>query len=1069
MLIELFLDMRLRLVLFLVLVTLLASSSAFAQTGAGRAEAVVLSDGQDKYPLGLHLEILRDPSREITIREVTSADYQDQFTPSQVEAPNFGFQKAVYWARFQVRNQAEQNSSWVLELDFVNMHYVDLYLPSPDGVSYEVKEAGVMRPYENRDFPFRRQAFKLEIPRGSEQTVYMRFQNEASMTLPLTLWSRGAFTNYMLLDQLVFGIFFGAMIVMAVYNLLLWYAIKERTYLYLVLFIVNILGSNFLYRGIAYQFVRFNSPWLATSLLLVFLGLEIYFLLRFTHEFLNIKTISPRLHRASQVYGVLILATIILAPFGPYQLIGPIQLFLATILLIAIVILTVSFGWAGSRPARYLIFSWIFFFFTGILFSLTRLGLISSTPFTEEFSNYALIWMVAVWSVALADQVNTLKEESASTNRQLQESESRLLQFLEAMPVGVVVYGTDLKPRYINRETKRLLTNPSSGVSPDMSLQRSLQQAIDYFSFRVAGTDQPYPLKKMPAIRAMREGRPTETYDIEINLGDQRIPTESWASPLFNASGEVEGAIVAFRDIRERLEKEALLHDSEARYRRLVETMNEGLGVSDDQDRFSYVNPRLAEMLGYAQDEMIGRPMVEFFNQKNRAIIADQLARRRAGEEQPYTLTWCRKDGRDLHTLVAPAVVFDQKGKYLRSIAVVTDISEQVKASELLDQLVAKRTHEISTLMEVSRAVASTLELEPLLQVILEELKSVVDFEGAAIYSIEDRHLSTLNFPLLVEKKKAVLLAEPLIREISQDERAIRSQAFIISDLQANTEDALYFRRIGADFLDFNSGKMRSWMGIPLKFKDKLVGILSVHHHLVDYYTPKDANLAFALANQTAVTIENARLYRQARTAAASIERSRLARELHDSVTQALYCLTLYAEATRAALRAGKVEVAEKHLDEVVIVAREGMGDLRLLIFELRPPVLDEEGLVGALRVRLETVESRAGIKTELLVDGKPNLPDEVEKEVYWSMHEALNNVLKHARAENVSLNLRFQNGSATVILQDDGVGYDISNPNQSNGMGLKNITERVERLGGDLRIESSPGEGTLVRIELEL
>jgi len=1192
--------MKSRLVLFSLFIALLISSPAFAQEGAQKGDTVVLSDGQNKYSVGLHMEILRDPSGELTIQDVTSAAYQDQFTLSQAETPNFGFQKAAYWVRFRILNQAKQNSSWVLELEFVNMHYVDLYLPTASGSSYQVKQSGMMRPFNSRDIPFRLLAFNLDVPPGNEQTVYLRFQSEASMTLPLVLWSRNAFTGYMLLDQLNNGLLTGALIIMALYNLMLWLLIRERSYLYLVLFIASNLGTSIFYRGIGVQFFHFSSPRVATSLLLVFLGLEIFFVLIFFTELLDLKTNSPKLHRGSHFFSGALILTILLAPFGSYQLIGVTQLILGVMIFTAIAVVVLYYLWAGSRLARFLLVSWIFFIFAGILLAFTRMGLLSSTPFSENFTQVGMVWMVAVWSLALADRVNTLKAEAETTSRQLKTSENHMTQFLDAMPVGVVVFGTDLEPRYINREVQRLLTDPSKGVFPDFSLQRTLEETRDYFSFRITGTDQPYPLEQLLAVRAMRERQSASAEDVEIGLGDQRIPIEAWASPLFDTSGDVSGAVVAFRDIHERLQREAelresldmrrlaleggrlgiwsidLVHEdisldartreifgladdepvtlelvfslihpedrgriqesferhldpqsdgtiegemrivqpngsiswvsargdtvfggqgakrrairlvgivmdmtqrkeaeqalemSVARFRKLVETMNEGLGVLDEHGTFTYVNPRLAEMLGYTPDEMLGRSGMDFFDQPNRAIVADQLVRRRLGEQGSYQITWCRKDGCDLHTLVTPAAVFDQDGKFVHSIAVVTDISEQVRVQQLLDQRVAERTHELETLLEVSQVMVSTLELEPLLQLILDQLNSVVDFSGAVIYSMADRHLSTRNFPLLVEKEKAMHMAMTLMQELSQDERLLHSEAIFITDLQADTEDGLFLRHTAAGFLDINSSQMRSWMGIPLKFKDHFIGVLSVYHNQVDYYTAKDARLAFAFANQAAVAIENARLYRQAQAVAASKERGRLARELHDSVTQALYSLTLYAGATRAALHAGKLEAAEKNLEEVVAVAREGMGDLRLLIFELRPPILDEEGLVGALQVRLEAVERRAGIKTEFYAQGEPDLSNEIEKELYWSVHEALNNVLKHARAKNVSLNLHFQNGSAAITLQDDGVGFDASRFDRSNGMGLKNVTDRIQKLGGSLKIESNPGEGTIFHIKLE-
>jgi len=1046
--------MKSRLILLPLLFAFLASFPVFAQTGTQTPGTVMLGDGQDKYSLGRNLEILRDPTGELTIQDVTSAGYQDQFHLSQVDTPNFGFQKAVYWVRFRALNQSKENSNWVLGLEFANMHYADLYLPSTDGSSYVVKKSGVMRPYENRDIPFHRLTFNLNIPPGDEQTVYLRFQSEASMTIPLVLWSSDAFTGFMLRDQLAYGLISGAMIIMALFNLLLWLLIRERTYLFLVMFIISQQCSNFIYRGVIYQFIQFNTPKVPTSLLLIFLGLEVFFVLRFVVELLGLRANSPKLYRGSIYYGAALILTVLLAPFGPYQLIGRIQLILGIVLFTAIIIVTGKLLRAGSRTARFLFVSWIWFIFTGILFALTRLGLLSSTPFTENSTQVALVWMVAVWSLALADRVNILKTEADNTSQRLSESEERFRATFERAAVGMANVSPTGHFIRINDRFCEIV-----GYSRDEMLAHSYQD-ITHPDDLEADRQQVDRLLRGEVVSSSWEKR-------YLHKGGKTVWVNLTTTLLREDTGEPSYFISVINDLT--VHKQALqaLEESETGYRRLVETMNEGLGVLDANDNLIYVNPRLAEMLGFPQNEMIGLQFAEFFDDENRKIVADKLTKQRAGEQKPYQITWCRKDGCDLHTLVTPAAVFDQSGKYLRSIAVVTDISEQVIASRLLDQRVAERTHELSTLLEVSRVVVSTLELEPLLQIILDQLKSVVDFNGAVIYSMPDRLLSTRNFPLLVGREKAMLLAETLMREFSQDERILRGEVIFIADLQADTEDGLFLRRTAADFLDISSTDMRSWMGIPLRFKNHLIGVLSVYHHHPDYYTPEDAHLAFAFANQAALAIENARLYRQAQVIAATEERSRLARELHDSVTQALYSLTLYAGATQAALHAGKLDVAEKNLDEVVEVAREGMGDLRLLIFELRPPILDEEGLLGALQTRLEAVERRAGIRTDFHSEGEPDLPGDVEKELYWSIHEALNNVLKHARAKNVSLDLQFWDGSATITLQDDGAGFDVSGLDQQNGMGLKNVADRVEKIGASLTIQSTPGEGTIFCIKL--
>ena len=247
-----------------------------------------------------------------------------------------------------------------------------------------------------------------------------------------------------------------------------------------------------------------------------------------------------------------------------------------------------------------------------------------------------------------------------------------------------------------------------------------------------------------------------------------------------------------------------------------------------------------------------------------------------------------------------------------------------------------------------------------------------------------------------------------------------------------------------------------------------MIGVLSAHAAQEAYFTPEISELMQAFANQIALIFENNRLYTQAQLLAAASERDRLARELHDSVTQSLYSVRLYAEAVRSALKSGRLPAAEKNLEQLTAIARDGMSNLRLLIFELRPPVLEELGLIGALQKRLEMVENRAGIQADFSVLGEPDLLPDIETQLYWVVYEALTNVLKHAKAKHVSLCFDFSDGRATVFLHDDGVGFDPASLNQKMGGGLKNIIDRVESIGGKLHVDSKSGEGTSIRIVLE-
>ena len=223
--------------------------------------------------------------------------------------------------------------------------------------------------------------------------------------------------------------------------------------------------------------------------------------------------------------------------------------------------------------------------------------------------------------------------------------------------------------------------------------------------------------------------------------------------------------------------------------------------------------------------------------------------------------------------------------------------------------------------------------------------------------------------------------------------------------------------------------------------------------------------MAQVLVRQERLVAENARLHERARQAAVLEERQRLARELHDSVTQALYGVSLQAEAATRALTAGDTSPVAASLTEIRETTHEALGEMRLLLFELRPPLLEERGLYGALQSRLGAVESRAGLVTELQGEGAERLAPELEQELYRLAQEALNNVLKHAHARHVVVQLDVSPESAILEVADDGVGFEPSLRNDG-GFGLRGMHERAARLGGTLQVESAPGQGTRVRVE---
>jgi signal transduction histidine kinase len=256
-------------------------------------------------------------------------------------------------------------------------------------------------------------------------------------------------------------------------------------------------------------------------------------------------------------------------------------------------------------------------------------------------------------------------------------------------------------------------------------------------------------------------------------------------------------------------------------------------------------------------------------------------------------------------------------------------------------------------------------------------------------------------------------------------------------------------------------------LSVPLIVQDQDYGAITVYYQSPRDFSEEDLRLAMSVADQVALAVESARLREQAEQSAALEERGRLARELHDSVTQSLYSVTMYTEAAARLMTAGQETNAAEFLRDARDTAQEALREMRLLIYQLRPPILEKGGLAVALQVRLDAVERRGGIRAELVVDGEDRLPAAVQTELHQIAQEALNNALKHAHANEVQVHLSFGDATTCLEVRDDGVGFDLGVGKTRGGLGLRGMRERVQKISGQLKIASAPGQGTKVVVEV--
>jgi signal transduction histidine kinase len=203
--------------------------------------------------------------------------------------------------------------------------------------------------------------------------------------------------------------------------------------------------------------------------------------------------------------------------------------------------------------------------------------------------------------------------------------------------------------------------------------------------------------------------------------------------------------------------------------------------------------------------------------------------------------------------------------------------------------------------------------------------------------------------------------------------------------------------------------------------------------------------------------------------AAVMEERKRLARELHDSVTQSLYSLTLFAEWGQGLVEVGENKLAGERMARMGEVARQALKEMRLLVYELRPTALEQDGLLGVLQHRLAAVEERSGVTARLLAEPLQDVSPAVEEALYHITQEALNNALKHAAANSVTVRVCQDSDGIMLEVIDDGIGFNPEAVRGKGGIGLVSMQERAEQLGGKLDVISAPGAGARVRATLNV
>lgn len=370
-------------------------------------------------------------------------------------------------------------------------------------------------------------------------------------------------------------------------------------------------------------------------------------------------------------------------------------------------------------------------------------------------------------------------------------------------------------------------------------------------------------------------------------------------------------------------------------------------------------------------------------------------------------------------------------------------------------EIAEKEQREFSeALRDIFALLTSTLDLTEVLGRILSNLGRIVPHDSASITMLEDEHIWLVSQRHDPRRDTQELVAERQMQfEYREYLEAMfaTGQPITVADLQSDRQ-----MRSAAQ-----QANVHGYIGAPILLQSRIIGFVNVYSEEIDFFKSNHAERLMAFAELAAIAIQNARLYQESQELAAVKERQRLARDLHDSVSQTLFTSRNMAE---SALRRWDKDPARARelTEEVYRLTMTALAEMRILLLELRPASLTQVSLKQLFEQYLQPIQDRHPFNLQMAIDDVPLLPPDVQIALYRIAQEALNNIDKHARAEQVIVRVSARDDGVELLISDNGEGFDASEVSTTS-LGLGIMRERAESVGASLKIESRQGIGTRI------
>lgn len=511
----------------------------------------------------------------------------------------------------------------------------------------------------------------------------------------------------------------------------------------------------------------------------------------------------------------------------------------------------------------------------------------------------------------------------------------------------------------------------------------------------------------------------------------------------------------------------------------IIDSLDDELIVLDSQLRITQANRRLR--LNHKGEEIVGCYCYEVTHQLNHpcrppSCVCPVGKVWQTGK--PIRVTHVHTTNREGATMeryieVSASPLRDGTGEITQVVELTRDITE----SKDLEKRILEANRQLVALNAIARTVSQSLSLDVILNSALDKVLELIGGEIGGILLLDEKS-QTLSYRVhrglseqFVRGTAGLALGEGIAGQVAE-----QRETLVVDDI---SKDPGVSRRAAVA-----EEGIRAFVGVPLKSKDKVVGVLTIASREPRPFSQQEVQLLTAMGHQLGIAIENAELYRELQfkeqmraellrqiISAQEDERRRVARELHDVTSQALATLGVRLEVLMAP-RVSDSKDIETQLEEMKSLLTTTSKEVHELIYDLRPSLLDDLGLPAALRSCAHNSLEAAGVEVYLEVVGQEKrLPPQVEISLFRIVQEAITNIASHARAQSAYISLEFKDKGVAVQVEDDGVGFDLSQVFGSAGgwesVGLLGMKERAELLGGTLSIDTKPGGGTRLAVEI--